>query len=189
MEHAMRFLTILLICLLLSTPLAQAEEQEPGPELVALGITLINCVAPISVGDSPARIAEEQNLPELPPEHAGVFITSEASGRAFAIPDAMGNVVLTVSEIGVCQVLVRELSPERFKEAMDKVFDPTISPWKKIQDETKEDSITKSYVGEFNSGVLIASVSVRDKPLDNALQALLTVSRIKDDIHSFTFID
>lgn len=152
-----------------------ANAQKKEPEWMALEVVMLHCIPPIAVGDDVARVAKMAKLPEYPPQKAKLFLRD--GGRMFAIPKAMGLVVLQAPRDRSCRVAVRKLDVVKFWQAADQLFAP-FTPWKLVSEERKAGTITKIYRADFHGNVM-AIVSTHNQPVQNGLQALITIARYK----------
>jgi len=172
-EKCMRASLLALIFAVFFGVVANAGPDDPG--IVALQAALLHCIAPIAVGDDVARSAEQSKLPELPYTSASQFLPN--GGRAFEVPDASGEVVLMVSPEGMCSVAVRTLDVPHFWTEIDHWFGPG-TPWKSVRADELPRGIVKSYEATINGRPILGLISAAEKPVDQGMQALITISRL-----------
>ncbi len=184
MKHAFasRLAALFAIFLLLCAP-AQAGMQMGGSsdagsaEDDLVNAMIVFCISPVTLKMNAATIASDYDLEELPPERAEVF--TRGIGRAFAVPGHVGNAVLIAYDTGVCSIAVRELDHNKFWDSADAWFERK-TPFNEIGERRLEDGSTqKSYQANVQ-GRIGMIVSAHPQFNENGMQALMTVSRVKD---------
>jgi hypothetical protein len=175
----MRIFVLSILFLVLSLSAVSAQQSSAGltleVERVAMSTVMSYCVAPIFAGDDVALLAEQDNLPELAPEHANKFLNG-GKGRVFAVPNALGYVVLKARDDGICTVIVREMNSANFWMIMDAAFTQNNAPWAFVTEKEMDDGgTTKTYAADINGKKVVAHISARDKAVKNSIQAVITV--------------
>lgn len=176
-------LAVLCAALLLLCAPAQAGMQMGGSSDAGsveddfINAMIVFCVTPVTLKMSAATVASDYDLQELPPERAEVF--TRGMGRAFAIPGHVGNAVLIAYDTGVCSVAVREVDNKKFWRSADAWIEKK-TPFSEIGERTlKDGSLQKSYQAQVQGRIgMIVSASPQFN--ENGMQALMTVSRVKD---------
>ncbi len=137
------------------------------------------CLPAVKSGQDPVELAFKNDLIEFPPEQAIKFAPD--GGAVFMIPEAAGNAVMTTSENykGICGIAIREISADDLWKALDTVLDSK-SGWSLMNERRLEQEHTtkKQFYADFNGQIAIL-VTASDVPRKNAMQALITVARVK----------
>lgn len=157
---------------------AQTQEIKDSTESHAIKGMLLNCLPAVVSGEKPAEQAKVAGLLELPAEKTKMFIKD---GRAFAVPNQIGNAVLLAPNRGGCSVNIRRLDDyDAFWELVQQWFGEE-TPFKNVSKKTEEGgySLTKVYEADFN-GKVVVLVSARKNPHPTGVQAVLTAARIKE---------
>jgi hypothetical protein len=160
---------------------AQAEDQQPDSKTYegrAVGAFLTYCVPPILAGDSVAPVASELGkFPELPPPAQTAFLKGQP-GKVFALPQVGPGIVLTAPQSPMCSVIMQTVDAGEFLNQTDFWFDPGHSPFTRTVDQTAANGdIHREYTGNVKGRGVLLLLNVRPKPVQGAIQAMLTAGR------------
>lgn len=137
------------------------------------------CAASVTSNLDPADQAVRQNLAEFAADQAIAF--AKDGGRVFALPGLEGNAVMMTmkSYPGACSVAVREVSAAALLAAIDAAMKERLAYRLLKEKRETESRLTKR---EFNAdidGPVAFLISVSERPRPGAMQALLTIARVK----------
>jgi len=172
----MRYPILFAAMILCAAPLAHAQDIPDAQIYVKAAMT--HCLPAVKSGSDPAALAQK-NLVAFPPDQAIKFAPD--GGAVFMIPEAAGYGVMTTSQNykGVCSIAIRETSAPDLWKAIDAALDSK-SGWSLMNEQRIEQDRTtkKQFYADFN-GPMAILVTVSDIPRKNAMQALITVARVK----------
>ncbi len=158
---------------------AYAADEKSGAHAIANAMNDY-CLTAIKSGQNPIERAVEKNLIEFPLEQAAKFAPD--GGAVFMIPEAAGNAVLVTNKNykDVCNIAVRETKSGDLWNAIDNILDSksgfTLLREKRIE---YDHTTKKEFEGDFGFPIAIL-ITASDTPRPNAMQALITVARVKE---------
>lgn len=158
-----------------ATPAQKAPAQTAGFERQAIGMMLMNCLAPLSNNQDVAAFAVERKLTEYPAASAKLFAPN--GGRVFALPAQGGNAVMVALPTGGCQLMMQQVNAQAFWSSVEEFLGAT-SPFKLVSENKAAAETQRQYRGDVKGPVALFA-SARNQYVANQVQALITISRVR----------
>ncbi len=160
----------------MAAPAAQAAPAAAnGFERQAIGMLLMNCLAPISNNQDVAAFAVERKLTEYPAASAKLFAPN--GGRVFALPAQGGNAVMVVLPTGGCQLMLQQVNAAAFWASADEFFGKG-SPFTLVSENKAAQQTQRQYRGDVK-GPIALFITASNQYAAGQIQALITLSRVR----------
>lgn len=174
---AKRICLLVAIALVIFLPQAEAKEafSNKSYEAKAIHAFLTYCLPALVQGDSPAHIAEMEKLPRLGEAAEKAFLHGEP-GKVFALPEVGSGIVFSAPEKPMCSVIIQKLSADQFIQQGDIWFGAE-TPFKMTKNEAKGGETRREYTAKMGQTDIVLFFSVRDKPVEGSIQAMITAGR------------
>jgi hypothetical protein len=162
---------------------SRADETSGNYALPLLLVCVPNQLYHMPVEEIAAKLPLGDFLQRLPPERENLFLHAR-TGQAYAWT-AKGNhgleVITVIPEVG-CTVLARGESPKAIADQWDAWLTVSNSPFKKDNETTSANMISRTYSGEAKGTRLLAEISYalpsRESGAGSAdVRAIVTVKR------------